>query len=133
MIEKSNNPTPNRPDGTRVLDAPMVNIDLNVFMHQIKNEQAWKNTDRNAITVYKTFGMTIVLMALHKGAELKKHTAAGIISVQVLEGLMRFNTDDDSAEIGKGQMLTLHERIPHSVLALEESVFLLTHAKHPPI
>ena len=31
-----------------------------------------------------------------------------------------------SVELSKGQMLALHERIPHSVLALKEAVFLLT-------
>ena len=54
------------------------------------------------------------------------HTAKGIISVQVLEGQIKFTTDAQTAALNKGQMLTLHEGIPHSVLAIEETVFLLT-------
>ena len=54
------------------------------------------------------------------------HTADGLISVQVLEGQMQFNTDWRSVELSKGQMLALHEGIPHSVLALKETIFLLT-------
>ena len=129
MIEKSNDSTPNRPEGARLLDAPLVPIDLTHYTQQIRREQAWEKTDRNAITVYKSQGMNIVLIALHKGAEMKKHSAAGIISLQVLEGSILFTTDDESREMGKGQMLALHEKIPHSVMAMEESVFLLTHAK----
>ena len=70
--------------------------------------------------------MRIVLIGLHKGAEMIKHKAEGIISVQVLEGHVKFNTDTQSVELGKGQMLTLHQRIPHSIIALKETVFLLT-------
>lgn len=129
MSERSNQPTPQRPAGQRILDAPLVSIDLNNLVRQIKEEEVWKVKDRNAITVYNTHGMSIVIMALHKGAELKRHQAQGIISVQVLEGKMKFVTDEETVEIATGEMLTLHENIPHSVLAVEETVFLLTHAK----
>jgi len=128
MSERSNKPTPQRPEGQRILDAPMVAIDLNNLITQIKQEQSWKEKDRNAITVFKTDGLNLVLMALHQGAELKKHLAQGIITVQVLEGRIKFVTEDKTVERIKGEMLTLHEKIPHSVLAMEESVFLLTHA-----
>ena len=48
------------------------------------------------------------------------------MSVQVLEGRLQFNTDGKSVELNKGQMLALHERISHSILAQKESIFLLT-------
>ena len=57
---------------------------------------------------------------------MARHIADGIISVQVLEGEMQFNTDLKSVELSKGEMLTLRERISHSVLALKETIFLLT-------
>ena len=126
MEEKSNEATNQRPQGDRIMDAPLVTIDLGSFTEQIRNEQAWKESDRNAITVFKTNGMRIVLIALHAGAEMAKHTAGGIISIQVLEGQIKFITDLKSVEMGKGQMLALHERIPHSVLAITETIFLLT-------
>ena len=126
MDEKFNDATKLRPQGERIMDAALVTIDLSSFTTQIKEEQAWKDSDRNAITVFKTDGMRIVLIALHKEAELIKHTAAGIISVQVLEGQIQFTTGEQTVELSKGQMLTLHKGIPHSVLAKEETVFLLT-------
>ena len=126
MDEKFNEATKQRPQGERTLDASLVSIDLNYFTKQIRNEKAWKDSDRNAITVFKTNGMRIVLIALHKDAEMAKHTADGMISVQVLEGHMLFTTKEQSVELGKGEMLALHENVPHSVLAKEETVFLLT-------
>ncbi|MEP6728288.1 MAG: cupin domain-containing protein [Bacteroidota bacterium] len=132
-MEKSNEATPQRPDGDRLVDAPLVTIDLLSCMKQIKDEPSWKDSDRNAITVFKTDGLRIVLIALHAGAEMIKHTANGIISVQVLEGQMKFNTDEQSVELSKGQLITLHQRIPHSVVAIKESVFLLTLVTTAPV
>ena len=126
MDEKFTQDTNNRPHGERALDAPMVTIDLSLFIAQIREEEQWKNSDRNAITIFKSMIMRIVLIALHKNAELSRHTANGIISVQVLEGKMIFNTDQRSVELSKGQLLTLHQGIPHSIVAKEETVFLLT-------
>ena len=126
MDEKYNEATAQRPQGDRTVDAPLVSIDLGSFIEQIRNEKTWEDSDRNAITVFKTNGMRIVLIALHKNAELARHTVNGIISVQVLEGQMIFTTDQQSVELSKGQLLTLHQGIPHSIVAIEETVFLLT-------
>ena len=126
MEEKHNESTKLRPEGDRSIDAALVTIDLPVFMKQIKEESSWKDSKRNAVTVFKTNGLRIVLIALHKGAEMVKHTSDGIISVQVLEGQIQFSTDQQSVELSKGQMVALHERIPHSVVAIKEAIFLLT-------
>ncbi len=126
MDIKSNDSTDLRPEGERVIDAPLVMMNLPEFIKQIKSEDTWKNSDRNAITIYKTNGLRIVLLALHEGAELKKHKAEGNISVQVLEGEIKFNTDDESVQLIKGNMIALHKGLPHSVQAIKESVFLLT-------
>lgn len=126
MQEKSNDATPQRPEGTRVLNAPLVELDLAQAQAQIKQEPAWQTSDRNALTLFKSDGLRLVLMALHEGAELKTHTAPGTISVQVLEGRITFRTEEQAAELQAGQLLTLHAGIPHSVVARQESVFLLT-------
>lgn len=124
--EKHNAATPLRPEGNRLLDAPMVVMDLHAFRQQIKREQAWRISDRNAITVFKSAGLRVLLVALHAGAEMKTHTSAGTITLQVLEGHISFQTDPQGAELTQGQLLALHGTIPHRVLAREESVFLLT-------
>ena len=126
MEEKSNEATIQRPQGDLIMDAPLVSINLGSFIKQIKAEKAWKDSDRNAITVFKTDRMRIVLIALHKDAEMKKHTADGMISVQVMEGQILFTTEDQSVELGQGEMLALHKNVSHSVLAKEETIFLLT-------
>ena len=126
MEIKQNESTDQRPEGERILDAPLVNIDLREYLTTIKSETAWKEKDRNAITVYKTPGLRMVLVALHKDAELPRHKAEGIISVQVFDGEIRFGTDDAEVNLITGQMIALHKGLYHSVRAIKDSVFLLT-------
>ena len=126
MENKSNDATPQRPDGERILDAPIVKMNLYEFIEQIKNETTWKDSDRNSVTIFKSTTMRIVLLGLHENAELKPHKANGVISVHVLEGKINFVTEQLTSLIEKGQMIALHENITHSVLALTETFFLLT-------
>lgn len=126
MENKSNGATPQRVEGDCLLDAPLVTMDLNHLMEQVRNESSWKDSDRNSITSYTSENMRIVLIGLHENAELKTHTANGIISVQVVEGHIKFTTEQQVVELQKGQMIALKKQIPHSVLALKETFFLLT-------
>lgn len=126
MQNKSNDATPQRPEGDRPLNAALVEINLNHFIDQIKSESTWAESDRNSITLFKSDTMRIVLMGLHEHAELKTHKANGVISVQVLEGKINFTTEQQEVTIDKGQMIALQENILHSVKALTDSFFLLT-------
>ena len=123
---KSNEATVLRPEGDRILDAPFVEMDLNNFIVQIKEEITWATTDHNSITIFKSDNTTVVLIGMHQNAELKKHSAYGDIHVQVLEGKINFCTEQQTVSLLKGQMIALKADIPHSVLALEDSFFLLT-------
>ncbi len=123
---KSIDPTPQRPDGERILNAPLVEMNLNKIIKQIKSETTWAESDRNTVTLFKSETMRIVLIGLHKNAALKPHKANGVISVQVLEGQIEFTVEPQSTQLEKGQMITLQENITHSVRAAVESFFLLT-------
>lgn len=70
--------------------------------------------------------MSIVLIGMHANAELKTRVAKGHINVQVLEGEIKFTAQQQTVSLEKGQMICLQENIPHSVLAIKESFFLLT-------
>ncbi len=127
MNERHNDATHNRPEGDRILDAALVTIDLADNIRQIKGEEAWYKNDRNAITVYKTDALSMVLVALHANAEIKPPLASeGITVLQVIEGFLKFTTEMQTVELKKGQLLTLHKNIIYTALALEETIILLT-------
>ncbi|HMR18825.1 MAG TPA: cupin domain-containing protein [Sphingobacterium sp.] len=126
MENKSSDVTPQRPEGERLLNAHLVEMDLLEFMKQIKNETTWVESDRNSMTLFKSEIMRVVLIGLRENAEVKPHKANGVITVQVLEGKITFTTAQQTVQIEKGQMIALQENIVHSVKALTESCFLLT-------
>lgn len=123
---KSNDATSQRPDGDRILYAPLVEMDLNKFIEQIKSETTWAESDRNSVAIFKSDTLRIVIIGLHENAELKPHKANGVISVQVLEGKIEFTAEQQTTQIEKGRMIALQENITHSVRALTDSFFLLT-------
>ena len=99
-------------------------ININELIANIKQEQLLKENSKNSTTIFE--GMRIVLIALGKGAELKTHSAAGVISVHVLEGKMQFSPAQQSIALETGQILALQKGVPHSVIANMETIFLLT-------
>lgn len=126
MKIKTNESTDLRPEGSRIMDAPMVAINIPDFIAQLKGEVVWETSDRNAITVFKTQGMCILLVAMHKGAVMTEHTTDSVISVQLIEGEVNLETEKKANLLKQGDIVALHEGIVHSVEALQESVFLLT-------
>ncbi|MEO8772853.1 MAG: hypothetical protein ABI371_00860 [Gelidibacter sp.] len=104
----------------------MVSIDIPEFTKQLKSEVTWQTSNRNAITVFKTNGLRIVLIMLHEKAVMQEHVTNGIISVQVLEGELNFSMDKESKILRISTRIALHSGLFHSVKATKETVFLLT-------
>lgn len=125
-MEKSNESTPLRPQGDRVLNANLVEIDLNKYIQQIKDEVTWKESSHNSITLFKSDSMRIVLIGIHQNSTIKPHQTNAVISVQVIEGEINFKTNESEHTLSKGNMITLQPKIQHSVDANQESFFLLT-------
>lgn len=126
MEEKSNEATPLRPAGDRVLNAPLVEMDLNESIRLIKSETTWAESDKNSVTLFKSETMRIVLVGLREYAELPPHKTNGVISVQVIEGKIAFTAEQQTAHLERGQMIALQANITHGVKALSEAFFLLT-------
>ena len=117
MEEKYNEATINRPEGDRPIDSPTVIIDLPTFIEQIKSEKAWEENDRNSITVFKSNKMRVIVGALHKNAEMQTEHPDNILSIQVIKGRLKVHTNENVIEVGKDQILALHENIPYKILS----------------
>jgi quercetin dioxygenase-like cupin family protein len=126
MEEKFNEATINRPEGERPIDAPVLVINIPKVIKKIKKEKAWNKNDRNAITVFKGDKMRIVLVAMHKKAEMTTERPENILSLQVINGKVKLHTDAETMEIRKTQLFVLHANIPYKIEAVKKSIFLLT-------
>lgn len=116
----------NRPEGDRNIDSPVLLVNTQDLIKQLKDENAWEQNDRNAVTVFKTDKMSIVLVAMHKDAKMTTDHPENIFSLQVLKGKVKITTDFSSTEVEKEMILALHEKIQYSIKAEKKSIFLLT-------
>ncbi|GAA8480029.1 cupin domain-containing protein [Helicobacter pylori] len=70
-----------------------------------------------------------IRICMPKGAILDKHKAPGAISVQVLEGKIIFEAENEKIEMPKGALISLESQVLHRLDALENSVIRLSLSK----
>jgi len=120
------------PETERPMDAPLLTFDIPALLAQIKREEAWQKGTRNGMTLLKGQGLRVMLVAMRAGTVIQSHQADSPISLQVIEGVLKFSIDRQTLTLRQGQLLTLRTGIPHAVEAVGESAFLLTLATETP-
>jgi len=70
--------------------------------------------------------LRLVLFAFDSGQELTEHTASVPALLQVVSGRFRVSAGGDTFEMGPDAWLRLDAHEPHSLLALEPALLLLT-------
>jgi quercetin dioxygenase-like cupin family protein len=95
----------------------------------MKRENTWTKGGLNAKILMNKPNKQIVLTALHKGTEINSFQSNDSITIQVIEGELKFHTQNESITLEKGQMLTLQENIDYSLTTKAETVLLFTIAK----
>jgi len=127
MEEKFNESTINRPEGDRLLDAPFVVSDLEAYIRQITEEDAWFKNDRNAITLFKSDHVTVVLVALREAAQMQPPSpSAGVAIIQVISGELTVEIEGQTFTVKRHQVVSFHEQLKYYIAAREESILLLT-------
>jgi quercetin dioxygenase-like cupin family protein len=100
-------------------------FDLEAEVSRLREEQEWQKGRRNAITLRKGQGLSVVLMVMKAGDRLDEHSASGPISLGVREGRVRFTAAEETVEAGAETVLTCDAGVSHSVEAVSDAVCLL--------
>ena len=100
-------------------------FDLGDEVARLRGEKEWREGRRNAITLRKGEGLSVVLLVMKKGDALEEHAAPGPITLTVHEGRVRFSAAGDSVEATAGTVLACDAGVRHRVEALTDSVCLL--------
>lgn len=77
-------------------------------------------------TLVKTDGLEVIRLVILAGQEISTHKAPGPITVQCLDGRVRFTAHDRTHELDAGKFLYLSSAQPHSLAGIEDSSLLLT-------
>ncbi len=92
----------------------------------MKQSYTWANGELNALILLKSPEKQIILTAMHEGTEIKSFQSNDSVTVQIIEGRLRFHVRKDIVTLNEGQLMTLDENIKYSLTTQEETVFLLT-------
>jgi quercetin dioxygenase-like cupin family protein len=76
--------------------------------------------------VHRGDGMNVTVLGFDSGEELTEHQASRAAVVQVLSGRLRFTDDGEELNLGPGSWLQMAPGTPHSLIASEATVMLLT-------
>ena len=112
-------------DGT--LSGPLLQFDLAGELDRLHRDESWlQATGRSSKTLVKHPDLRIVLIAMRANTRMQEHTAAGRISVHLLNGHIRLHLPERMVDLPAGHLLALDQCVPHDVEATEDSAFLLT-------
>jgi quercetin dioxygenase-like cupin family protein len=76
--------------------------------------------------IHRGPGMNVTVFGFDAGEGLTEHQAARVAVVQVLSGQLRFTVDGDELDLAPGSWLHMTPGAPHSLVAVEPTVMLLT-------
>jgi len=93
---------------------------------RLREEPEYAESGRNGVTLVKSADLRVLLEVLRRGAGLAEHRAPGPITVQVVEGELRFAAGDEVVYLKPGELLALTGGQLHSVAAVHDTAFLLT-------
>ncbi len=116
--------TPERP--ARQVSAPVLAFDLPAEIEHLHQESGWIDGERDGKTLVKEPDFRIVLTAMKSGTRLAQHKTVARVSIQVLSGRIAASVNGQTTEHSVGHLLVLDREIPHEVVALVDSAFLLT-------
>lgn len=83
---------------------------------------------RTQLLLETSFSKEIRIL-LKAGQTMKEHIAPFPIAVHLLEGKVNFGVEGTIHHLSKGAIITLEAKVPHDLLALENSMVRLTLSK----
>ncbi len=112
--------------GERMLDAPVLVLKVDEEIQRLRKEPEWLSGHENGITLSKYPHLRVVLVALRKGTLLQDHAVSGPMSLFVISGRINVVVGRTKHQLEEKGLCTLRKTIAHRILAVEDSVFLLS-------
>jgi quercetin dioxygenase-like cupin family protein len=114
------------PSIQRPLSGDVLVFDIGEERERAADADVISRSGRNARTLVKMGPLRVTLVVLGPGGELAEHEAPGPITLQVVQGRIRFTVEGEQHDLGPGQLLAAGPAVRHSVASREGAAFLLT-------
>jgi quercetin dioxygenase-like cupin family protein len=111
---------------TRPLSAPHLTFDLSAAIRELRKDEAYTRSGRVGRTLAKSGPLRLTLVVLGRGVEVGTHHAEQPMTLQPLEGRLRYVVDEEEMEMGPGELLFFGPGHARDIRALEDTALLLT-------
>jgi quercetin dioxygenase-like cupin family protein len=125
MPESNSSPDRLRPPPDARFAVPEQAFNLRHAAAELASEASATTRGHRQKTLYRHDRVTIALFLFEAGSNLPSHTAAGVVTINVLEGHLKIKTADDTHDLPAGQLLVLASGVSHDVVAEQRTVMLL--------
>jgi quercetin dioxygenase-like cupin family protein len=113
----------------RQLTGDVLVIDLDAERARTTDPAALERSGRSARTLLKGGSLTVTLVSIAAGGTIAEHQAEGTITLQPLDGSIRFMALGTEYELAPGQLLSAAPGVRHTVSSDAGGSFLLTVGK----
>ena len=111
---------------TRQLAGPNLTFDIAGQISEVRADEAYARSGRSGRTLVKSGTLRLTLTCLASGVEVGMHQADLPMTLQPIEGRLRYRVGDDHFEIGAGEVLFFGPGHAQDIVALEDTALLLT-------
>jgi quercetin dioxygenase-like cupin family protein len=110
---------------SRALTGANLVFDLAGHAVELRREESYAQTGRVGRTLVKEGALRLTMTALRKGTEAGTHHAVSPMTLQVLEGRLRYRVGEEEITLDAGQLLFFGPGHAQDIRALEDTVLLL--------
>ncbi|HET7322682.1 MAG TPA: cupin domain-containing protein [Longimicrobiaceae bacterium] len=111
---------------TRPLAGPMLTFTPAEIAKELRAEDSYRRSGRAGRTLAKSGRLRVTMVAMEEGNVIGTHQADSPMTLQLLQGHIRFRANDEEHEMKAGELLFFGPGDAHDIRALEETVLLLT-------
>lgn len=114
---------------TRQLAGPNLTFRLADQIAELRADENYARSGRAGRTLVKAGPLRLTLTCLAAGIEVGTHHADMPMTLQPIEGRLRYRVGDEESEIGAGEVLFFGPGHAQDIRALEDTALLLTFSR----
>ena len=111
---------------SRALTGPNLTFDLTRQIEELRADDNYVRTGRVGRTLVKAGALRLVLVVMAEGTDIGTHHADTPMTLQPLEGRLRYRVGEERFEIGRGEVLFFGPGHARDIRALADVALLLT-------
>ena len=111
---------------TRPLAGPNLVFAIGDQIAELRKDENYVRSGRAGRTLVKTLPLSITLVVMSRGTEIATHHAEAPMTLQPVEGRLRFRVGTEEIVLEQGELLYFGPGQAQDIVALEDTALLLT-------